>query len=96
MRACLLSLCARYLCTAQKRQRALDPVAAFHLRNGAALHALHWAANPSRRGLRESAGIMVNYAYEPERIEANHCAYVESGEIAAAEGVWELLELRRT
>ena len=55
----LLRLCAVYLLCAKHRQGALDPVAAFHLRNGASLAALHWGANPSARGLRESAGIMV-------------------------------------
>ena len=86
----LLCLCARYLCLATHRRRALDPVAAFHLRNGAALAAIHWGANPSERGVRESASIMVNYRYEPSAIERNHSAYVSSARIAAAEGVWAL------
>ena len=40
--------------------QALDPVAGFHLRNGATLHALHWRANPTARGMHESGGIMVS------------------------------------
>ena len=84
-------LCARYLCLAAHRQRALDPVAAFHLRNGAELLNLNWGANTSTRGLRESAGIMVNYNYKPAEIEANHSAYVSHGTIAAAPHVWDLI-----
>ena len=91
-RHALLALCARYLCLAKKRTLALDPVAGFHLRNGATLHAIHPDANPSVRGLRESAGIMVNYLYAPERLEANHSAYVSRGEVQASERVWSLVE----
>ena len=91
VRDALLSLCARYLCLATKRQRALDPVAGFHLRNGATLLDLHWAANPSPRGLRESAGIMVNYQYRIEAIEENHSAYLATGKISASDSVWRLV-----
>ena len=91
VRQALLRLCARYLCLSTKRRRAHDPVAAFHLRNGAELRALHWGANPSERGLRESAGIMVNYEYTPASIERNHSAYVTSGQICAAQRVWDLV-----
>ena len=86
----LLRLCARYLCLSTKRRRAQDPVAAFHLRNGAELLALHWGANPSRRGLVQSAGIMANYAYVPSCIEANHSAYVKTGTVLASAAVREL------
>ena len=46
---------------------------------------------PSERGLRESAGIMVNYEYTPASIERNHSAYVTSGQICAAPRVWGLV-----
>lgn len=91
VRRALLVLCARYLCLATQRQRALDPVAAFHLRNGATLSAIHWGANPSARGVRESSTIMVNYLYEPSQIELNHSAYVSNGHIAATESVWAMV-----
>ena len=42
----------------------LDPVARFHLRNGASLHNLTWMGNPSIAGISKSAGIMVNYIYD--------------------------------
>ena len=89
-REALLSLCARYLLLAKKRQRALDPVAGFHLRNGARLLALHSGANRSVRGLRESGGIMANYEYRPESLEAHHSAYVSRGEMQASDSVWRL------
>ena len=90
VRDALVSLCARYLCLAKQRQRALDSVAAFHLRNGASLVQVHWRANTSSRGLGESAGIMVSYQYVPDEIEQRHSAYVTSGEISADPAVWTL------
>jgi len=91
LRESLLRLCAVYLVHAKKRQSALDPVAAFHLRNGAILAALHWEANPSPKGRRESAGIMVNYLYEHSQIEPNHSAYVANGYVATTAVVQTLL-----
>merc|ERR1719272_741807 len=88
----MLTLCARYLLLGKKRQQALDPVAGFHLRNGATLHALHWRANPTVRGMHESGGIMVNYVYELATIDANHSAYVTSGVVAASPTVRALVE----
>ena len=67
--------------------RPADPVAAFHLRNGATLLALRPAANPSERGLRESAGLMVNYAYELGAVDANHSRHVATGDVIASEEV---------
>jgi len=92
VRRSLVGLCARYLCRATQRQRALDPVAGFHMRNGAALIAIHWAANPSSYGLEESASIMVNYHYDMPEVEARHSAYVAKGvtELAASPEVWRL------
>ena len=89
----LLRLCALYLCTVKRGGggggggRPADPVAAFHLRNGATLLALRPAANPSERGLRESAGLMVNYAYELGAVDANHSRHVATGDVIASEEV---------
>lgn len=49
----------------------LDDVARFHLRNGAVFHAINWMGNPSKNGLTNSAGMMVNYLYDPERLDDN-------------------------
>jgi malonyl-CoA decarboxylase len=79
----LTRLAARYL-TAEKneRGRAVDPVAQFHLSNGARVERLNWLADISRKGLGQSFGLMVNYLYKPDEIEANHEAYIGSGRVA--------------
>lgn len=91
LRTPLLRLCAQYLLQAKKPHGgARDPVAHFHLSNGARLERLNWLADTSAKGLRQSAGIMVNYLYRLDRIEARHEAYSASGEIAAASAVRNL------
>ncbi|HEX3881595.1 MAG TPA: malonyl-CoA decarboxylase family protein [Stellaceae bacterium] len=87
----LLRLCGRYLVSEQSRPgRALDPVAHFHLSNGARVEQLNWLGDVSERGLRQSAGIMVNYRYVLGDIEANHEAYRGEGKVAAASAVQNL------
>ena len=63
----LVALCARYLTTIRDG-RALDPVANFHLANGAKIARINWLADPSPTGRERSAGLMVNYLYEPDHI----------------------------
>ena len=92
VRETMLRLCARYLCLGKRRRRALDPVAAFHLRNGARLHALHWAADPTLQGRQQSAGVMVNYVYVEEEIARNHSTYISTGDVAASVAVRQLVE----
>ena len=92
MRAVLLRLCAHYLINERKQDRAVDSVAAFHLGNGAAIEQLDWLADTSEKGVKQSFGIMVNYAYRPWQIERNHEAYVKKGRIATSARVKELLE----
>jgi malonyl-CoA decarboxylase len=91
-RPSLLRLCARYL-TASPRAAdgPIDPVARFHLGNGARLERINWMANPQRRGLQESWGIMVNYLYQPTMIEANHEAFARQGEVVRSAAVDALL-----
>ena len=90
MRDALLSLCARYLCLATKRQRALDPVAGFHLKWRDAV-GLALGRQPVAARVEESAGIMVNYQYRIEAIEENHSAYLATGKISASDSVWRLV-----
>lgn len=78
----LVRLCAQYLSSTRDNNLAIDPVARFHLGNGASLHAIHWAADLSEKGLNQSVGIMVNYLYDLSSIEENHDAYFDQGEIA--------------
>jgi malonyl-CoA decarboxylase len=85
LREPLLRLCARYLLEAHAPSgRALDPVAHFHLSNGARVERLNWLGDVSPKGLQQSAGIMVNYLYRLGDIEANHEAYRAEGRVAAS------------
>jgi malonyl-CoA decarboxylase len=75
----LLRLCARYLMTASRGTRAADPVAHFHLSNGARIERIRMGADTSEKGEKESATVMVNYLYDPARIEAYHEDYAGTG-----------------
>lgn len=88
----LLKLCAHYLLEVKSGRQPLDPVARFHLGNGAQLAGIHGAADLSEKGREQSAGIMVNYLYDLPRIEENHEAYFDQGKIAAARAVVRLLD----
>ena len=90
-RNALLAACAQYLLKERRNNLALDPVARFHLGNGASLHAIHWAADLSDKGLEQSAGLMVNYLYDLRSIEENHDSYFDQGEIARSRDVARLL-----
>jgi len=86
----LTQLCATYLLQrAGVGEPARDPVARFHLNNGARLERIDWLADTSRKGLRQSLGLMVNYLYEPKAIEGNHEKFVQ-GEIVASRQVRSL------
>jgi len=90
----LIRLGAQYLlkeAPAGRAGRALDPVAHFHLSNGARVERLNWRANVSEYGLRQSCGLMVNYLYDPASIENNHEAYVGDGQRAASGGLKRLI-----
>ncbi|MGH6954004.1 MAG: malonyl-CoA decarboxylase domain-containing protein, partial [Alphaproteobacteria bacterium] len=88
----VMRLCAHYLLEARRSGgQALDPVAHFHLSNGARIERLNWLADGSAKGLRASAGLMVNYLYRESDIEANHEAYTASGKIAASSTVRGLI-----
>src|SRR5271167_1685965 len=85
LREPLLRLCARYLLRERvPAGRALDPVAHFHLSNGARVERLNWLGDVSAKGLQQSAGIMVNYLYRLADIAANHEAYRGEGQVAAS------------
>ena len=88
----LLRLAARYLLTAEGKRgrRALDPVAHFHLSNGARVERLNMGADTSEKGLRESASVMVNYLYDPARIESHHEDYAGLGKRNASTAVRRL------
>ncbi len=87
VRDALMKLSAHYLLNEKSGALARDPVARFHLGNGARLHRLLWAADLSIKGKEQSAGIMVNYLYDLDRIEANHDEYFDQGTISVSKSV---------
>lgn len=92
LRRALEPLAAEYFLKAKtSKGRPVDPVARFHLGNGARLERINWLGDNSPKGIRESASFMVNYLYDLDEIEANHEAFVNQGEIAAAAAVKKLL-----
>ncbi|MCX7684825.1 MAG: malonyl-CoA decarboxylase [Acetobacteraceae bacterium] len=89
----LTRLCARYLLREsdpRRPGRARDPVAHFHLSNGARVERLNWRGDTSEKGWRESLGLMVNYLYDPARIEDYHEDYAGEGGRAAASALRRL------
>ena len=85
------ALAARYLLSAKRGDgRPLDPVARFHLGNGAMVHAVHGQADMSRNGLDQSGGAMVNYLYNLARVAQNHERYATKKEVVASQSVRSL------
>ncbi len=88
MRPALLAAAAQYFLEAKdKRGRQIDPVARFHLGNGARLERLNFLGDRSEKGLQQSCGLMVNYWYALDEIESNHEAFAEKGTVAASSAV---------
>ena len=90
MRAPLMSLAAHYLLDAKQVARAgavaqpLDPVARFHLGNGARAERMQWLADRSSKGFSQSHALMVNYYYDLDEIEGNVNAFDAEGVVAAS------------
>jgi malonyl-CoA decarboxylase len=85
-------LCARYLLQEKSGTQPLDPVAQFHLDNGALVNRIYWLADTSSRGLRQSYGMMVSYRYDLDDLDENHEQFQRGGRIAAARRVQRLAE----
>ncbi len=93
LRAVLEPLATYYFLKARtSKGRLINSVARFHLGNGARLERINWLGDLSPKGLRESAGIMVNYLYRLDDIEKNHEAYANDGEVVASNAVKKLLK----
>jgi len=94
----LLHLCARYLAETKEGEGAgtppVDPVARFHLGNGARLERINWLSDTSPRGTKQSCGIMVNYLYKLDEIEDNHEAYAREARVVVSGSVKRLLKPR--
>ena len=86
----LVRLAARYLLGESRGRRALDPVAHFHLSNGARVERIMSLADTSEKGGKESATLMVNYLYDPAKIEDYHEDYAGEGKRNASTAVRRL------
>ncbi len=91
LRPVVMRAAATYLLKAKKGCFPYDPVARFHLGNGARLERINWLGDVSGKGLEQSAGILVNYLYDLGAIERNHEDYVKNQTIAAGPAVSRLL-----
>jgi malonyl-CoA decarboxylase len=74
------------------RGKPLDPVARFHLKNGAILERINILGNPSAKGMKDSLGTMVNYVYDLSKVEHNHENYVRSDKVICSTQVKKLLK----
>lgn len=92
VRDALLKLAAYYLIHEKHRRQPLDPVARFHVGNGALVHAIRWRADTSRKGWNNSFGVMVNYEYDLTRLTENQAQYERSFTIPMADSVKALVE----
>jgi malonyl-CoA decarboxylase len=87
----LAPLAAHYLLHARTRAGGvIDPVARFHLGNGAKVERLNPLGDLSSAAMGQSHGLMVNYLYELDQIEKNHEAFVNKNEVAASSAVRRL------
>ncbi len=86
----LVRLAARYLLGEARGSRALDPVAHFHLSNGARVERIVMGADTGGKGVKESATLMVNYLYDPAKIEEYHEDYAGEGKRNASTAVRRL------
>lgn len=88
LRPVLSAALAEYLLRARdSKGRPIDPVARFHLHNGARLERVNWLGDLSDKGVQQAAGFMVNYLYDVAQIERNHEAFAREGRIIAARAV---------
>ena len=96
LRAILPRLGARFLAGAGSDRGPRDPVARFHLGNGARIERVNWMADLSQKGIRESHGLMVNYLYDLESIEKNHEAFANRRPVAVSKSVADLIDTADT
>ena len=80
-----------FLRARNRRGLPIDPVARFHLGNGAQLERINWLADTSDKAMAQSYGLMVNYLYDVDHIERNHEAYAEARTVVASGTVQRLL-----
>jgi malonyl-CoA decarboxylase len=86
----LMRLCGYYLARAKSGVEPLDPVARFHLANGAVLERLNWMGDVSEQGMQRAAGMMVNYVYWLDELERNHERYFRDHDVVASPAIERL------
>jgi malonyl-CoA decarboxylase len=92
LRPAVMAAASHYFLLAKDRTgKPLDPVARFHLGNGARLERINWLADTSEKGVRQSLSLMVNYRYDLRDIERNHEAYVNQGTVISSKSVRSML-----
>jgi malonyl-CoA decarboxylase len=92
MRAELEKLAASYFLEQKNSAgQPLDPVARFHLKNGAILERINILGNPAEKGMEHSLGTMVNYVYDLSRVEENHEEYVKNNQVISSTQVKKAL-----
>jgi malonyl-CoA decarboxylase len=96
LRKAFLAAAAEYFLVARTANgKSIDPVARFHLGNGARLERLNFLGDLSSRALKQAYGLMVNYSYRLDDIERNHEQFVSKGRVAASPEVRRLLRSGR-
>lgn len=96
LKAVIRPLAARYLVDEKNRHGLpLNPVARFHLGNGAELHRINWLGDISNKGFKQAAGLMVNYLYVLDDIERNHENYTAKATVACSNEVHDLVRRAR-
>ena len=90
----LLPLCAAYLLHAKRGNEPVDPVARFHLGNGARLERLNWLGDTSPEGMQRSAGLTANYMYMLSDVDRNAESYRTDRTVTASTGIERLADLR--
>lgn len=99
LRGPMTRIAARYLALEKRPPReeggtptALNPVAHFHLTNGARIERLNWLGDTSDNGFKQACGMMVNYLYKLNEIERNHEIYSEQGKAVPSSAVRSLVK----
>ena len=96
LQAEMMERCARYLISTDAGLGACDPVARFHLANGARLERLNWMGDTSTTGLYRSYGLTVNYEYRLADLERNHDAYANQYRVASSRAFQQLARPHRS
>ncbi|MBT4888448.1 MAG: malonyl-CoA decarboxylase [Rhodospirillales bacterium] len=87
----MMRICARYLTQVKRHEKTtMDPVAHFHLSNGARMESLNWMGDLSTKGMKQSAGLMINYLYKHGDIEKNHENYKAKGTVPMSSSIRSL------